>query len=178
MEDFESIKENTAKSLRENEINTSQMKDWKLGMRKTLLDVRQQFVDWIDNFTNKFIKSLSKIEQSKELLEFQNEDSKLEREVSDMRGKYFEILKIFHNIANAEAKDKLDRIESERTNMRRIELEVDQRDKKIKKQAAKLKKALRETVDLNGLDQKIMSKYLRFLQQKVNAKIDDETKPL
>ena len=60
MEDFESIKENTAKSLRENEINTSQMKDWKLGMRKTLLDVRQQFVDWIDNFTNKFIKSLSK----------------------------------------------------------------------------------------------------------------------
>lgn len=62
-------------------------------------------------------------------------------------------------------------------NMRRIELEVDQRDKKIKKQAAKLKKALRETVDLNGLDQKIMSKYLRFLQQKVNAKIDDETKP-
>ena len=63
-------------------------------------------------------------------------------------------------------------------NMRRIELEVDQRDKKIKKQAAKLKKALRETVDLNGLDQKIMSKYLRFLQQKVNAKIDDETKPL
>jgi len=89
MEDFESIKENTAKSLRENEINTSQMKDWKLGMRKTLLDVRQQFVDWIDNFTNKFIKSLSKIEQSKELLEFQNEDSKLEREVSDIRGKYF-----------------------------------------------------------------------------------------
>jgi hypothetical protein len=61
--------------------------------------------------------------------------------------------------------------------MRRIELEVDQRDKKIKKQAAKLKKALRETVDLNGLDQKIMSKYLRFLQKKVNAKIDDETKP-
>jgi hypothetical protein len=40
MEDFESIKENTAKSLCENEINTSQMKDWKLGMRKTLLDVR------------------------------------------------------------------------------------------------------------------------------------------
>ena len=58
--------------------------------------------------------------------------------------------------------------------MRRIEIEVDTRDKKIKKQSAKLKKALRETVDLNGLDQKIMSKYLRFLQQKVNAKIDDD----
>ncbi len=110
-------------------------------------------------------------------MEFQNEDSKLEKEVGEIRSKYFEILKIFHNISSAEAKDKLDRIECERTNMRRIELEVDQRDKKIKKQAAKLKKALRETVDLNGLDQKIMSKYLRFLQQKVNAKIDDETKP-
>ncbi|MFO0116677.1 MAG: hypothetical protein ACK521_03370 [bacterium] len=40
MEDFESIKENTAKSLRENAPNSRLMKDWKLGMRKTLLDVR------------------------------------------------------------------------------------------------------------------------------------------
>jgi hypothetical protein len=131
-------------------------------------------VEWIDSFTNKFIKSLSKIENSKELAEFQNEDSKLEKEVNEIKVKYFEILKIFHTIATSEAKDKLDRIESQRANMRRIEIEVDTRDKKIKKQSAKLKKALRETVDLNGLDQKIMSKYLRFLQQKVNAKIDED----
>lgn len=36
--------------------------------------------------------------------------------------------------------------------MRRIEQEVDAKDKQIKKQASKLKKALRETVDLDGLD--------------------------
>lgn len=60
--------------------------------------------------------------------------------------------------------------------MRRIQVEVDQSDKKIKKQASKLKKALRETVDLNGMEQKVMSKYLRFLQQKVNAFIDEDTK--
>lgn len=70
MEDFESIKENTAKSLRENTPNTTLIRDWKRAMRRTLLEVRQQFVDWIDSFTNKFVKSLSKIEASKELSEF------------------------------------------------------------------------------------------------------------
>lgn len=73
-------------------------------------------------------------------------------------------MKIFHSISKAEAGEKLERIGSHRAGMRRIEQEVDEKDKKIKKQAGKLKKALRETVDLDGLDQKIMAKYLRFLQ--------------
>jgi len=58
--------------------------------------------------------------------------------------------------------------------MRRIEQEVTNQDRHIKKQAQKVKKALRETVELEGLHQKIMGKYLRFLQQKVAGKIDEE----
>ena len=33
---------------------------------------------------------------------------------------------------------------------------------------------MREIVDLEGLDEKFMAKYLKFLQQKVNAKIEEE----
>jgi len=48
--------------------------------------------------------------------------------------------------------------------MRKIEQEVIRKDREIKKQATKVKKALRETVDLEGLTEKIMAKYLKFLQ--------------
>lgn len=112
MEDFETIKETTAKSVRDNTSNATLIRDWKRAMRRTLLDVRQQFVDWIDSFTNKFVKSLAKIECSKELADFQHEDSKLERELAEIKEKYVEILKIFQSVARAEAVDKLVCIES------------------------------------------------------------------
>ena len=41
------------------------------------------------------------------------------------------------------------------------------KDKEIKKQAHRVDKASRETVDLDGLAQKIFGKYLKFLQGKV-----------
>ena len=36
---------------------------------------------------------------------------------------------------------------------------------------------MRETVDLDGLGVKIFGKYLKFLQQKVAAKLDEELNP-
>ena len=62
MEEFESIKSYTQKAIVENEVNKSIIKEWKEGIRDTLIQVKEQFVDWIDNFTNKFVKSLNKIE--------------------------------------------------------------------------------------------------------------------
>lgn len=62
--------------------------------------------------------------------------------------------------------------------MRRIEQEVTNQDRHIKKQAQKVKKALRETVELEGLHQKIMGKYLRFLQQKSPARLTRKTHSL
>ena len=47
----------------------------------------------------------------------------------------------------------------------------------MKKQAARVQKAMRETVDLDGLGVKIFGKYLKFLQQKVAAKLDEELNP-
>ena len=41
------------------------------------------------------------------------------------------------------------------------------KDKEIKKQAHRVDKASRETVDLDGLSIKIFGKYLKFLQGKV-----------
>lgn len=43
---------------------------WKTQIRRTLIDVKKDFNDWIDTFTNKFVKSLNKIEQSPELAQY------------------------------------------------------------------------------------------------------------
>lgn len=80
--------------------------------------MKKQFIDWIDTFTNKFVKSLSKIEQSKELAAFHNEDSKMTAAVNEIRASYFEIIKMFTNIARAEPADKLAKIEKYRQYMK------------------------------------------------------------
>jgi hypothetical protein len=77
MEDFENIKVNSGKLIKENMINTRLIADWKLNIRKILFEVKDKFTDWVENFTNKFVKSLNRIEHSKELEEFSNEDSNM-----------------------------------------------------------------------------------------------------
>ena len=53
------------------------MKNWRQEIRKILINVRSEFIQWVDNFTNKFITSLKDIEQSKDLKEFIGEDRRL-----------------------------------------------------------------------------------------------------
>ena len=62
MEEFEQIKAYTAKAIVENEPNISIIRKWKEGIRDTLVKVKNEYIEWIENFTNKFVKSLNKIE--------------------------------------------------------------------------------------------------------------------
>jgi len=77
MEDFESIKEMTLEVIESNLSNINLMKDWKKSIRSSLIKVKEHFIEWIDNFTNKFFSSLKKIESSRELVEFAGEDKRL-----------------------------------------------------------------------------------------------------
>ena len=62
LEEFEQIKAYTAKAIVENEPNISIIRKWKEGIRDTLVKVKNEYIEWIENFTNKFVKSLNKIE--------------------------------------------------------------------------------------------------------------------
>ena len=64
LEEFEKIKEYAAKAIRENAPNINIIAEWKGTIRDTLLKVKQKYIEWIETFTNKFVKSLNKIEQS------------------------------------------------------------------------------------------------------------------
>jgi cysteinyl-tRNA synthetase len=128
---------------------------WKTQIRRTLIDVKKDFNEWIDTFTNKFVKSLNKIEHSKELSEFAYFDKHLTGEVLKLQDEYKNILSIYEKIANAPANEKIEMYETKTKEMREIEQRVISRNKEIKSKAAKLSKLLRETVELDGLGLKV-----------------------
>ena len=117
MEEYESIKEYAAKAIKENAPNIHIIAQWKAQIRDTLLKVKEKYIEWIETFTNKFVKSLNKIEHSKQLNEFISEDKRQELRLLDMQDKYNEILSIFFKIQRTSPDDKLKAIEDSRSKM-------------------------------------------------------------
>lgn len=86
-----------------------------------------------------------------------------------MQNKYHDILKIFYRIKIAKPDDKLAAIERNKAEMNQLQQYIISKDKEMKKTTSKVNKAMRETVDIEGLSEKIFGKYLKFIQQKVSA---------
>lgn len=70
MEEYEAIKAFTYRTVVENTPNMTLIQCWKSQIRNTLVQVRKDFNDWIDSFTQKFVRSLNKIELTKELIDY------------------------------------------------------------------------------------------------------------
>lgn len=85
------------------------------------MQVKQRYIEWIETFTNKFVKSLNKIEHSEQLNEFIGEDKRQELRLIDMQNKYKDILKIFYEIKMTEPDNKLTAIESKKQEMIRLQ---------------------------------------------------------
>jgi hypothetical protein len=71
------------------------IKEWKGKIRSVLLDVKENFNEWIDAFTLKFMKSLSKIECSKEMADHIDQDHKLGVKLAELNLRQAKILDIF-----------------------------------------------------------------------------------
>ena len=84
LEEFEKIKEYSKKAIGENAPNIHIIAQWKAQIRDTLLQVKSKYIDWIETFTNKFVKSLNKIENSQQLAEFIGEDKRQELRLIEM----------------------------------------------------------------------------------------------
>lgn len=103
MEDFERIKNLTAEAVKSNIQNTTIIKSWKAKVRASLMEIRDQFNKYIEQFIELFGEKFKDVEFSKDLLEFRGEDKKLSQMVEDLQKKYVEILGIFNNISSKTA---------------------------------------------------------------------------
>jgi hypothetical protein len=98
MEEYESIKKLAHRVVTENSGSATLISTWKSGIRDILVEVREQFNNWITEFTNKFVAKLNKIEQSRELVEYADTDRFVQSSLKDLEHKYTRILKIFETI--------------------------------------------------------------------------------
>ena len=73
------------------------MKGWKLKIRESLMKVRNDFVDWVDGFTQQFVRSLKGIESQQELADLGGFmiDNTLRRMLEEIRESYVQLLLIF-----------------------------------------------------------------------------------
>lgn len=79
--------------------------------------------------------------------------------MKELENKYTRILKIFETIQRSDPDRKLDTIQSFKKEMKEIETSCLVIEKQIKSSVVKIKKALKETVDLDNLGLKMLLKY-------------------
>lgn len=77
MEDFERIRDLTAKAVTSNVENTTIIKRWKQRIRESLMEIRDQFNKYIEQFIELFGDKFKDVEHSSDLLEFRGEDKKM-----------------------------------------------------------------------------------------------------
>ena len=100
------------------------MKNWKNEIRNVIMSVRNEFVDWVDAFTNQTIKSLKGIEgQQRELSDLGGFmiDANLRRMLEELRESYVKIMLIFTEVSKQTIQEKLEKIEQTSKNIKDIE---------------------------------------------------------
>ena len=90
------------------------MYNWKAEIRKVMMLVRTQFIQWVDHFTQTFVNSLKDIELAEDLREFIGEDRRMRSTIEGLRDKYISIMKVFTVISNSPVEKKLEVIEKHR----------------------------------------------------------------
>ena len=168
MEDFERIKSLTEEAIKSNIKNTTIIATWKCELRKSLMKVRNRYIRHIDNFIYQFSAVFKNVDKTSELAKFEGEDKKLTAQTDDLHTKYLEIMKIFNNIANSSAQKRINYIDHVKQHMRLIEKKVREQDAYIKSQAKILKEAIDKTVSLDGVEEKIESKLIKYLTKESN----------
>ena len=146
------------------------MKNWKNQIRSTMMQVKSEFVDWIDTFTIQFIRSLKGIEGQRELADLGGfmVDATLRRMMEELRESYVKIMLIFNDVTKETIHEKLNNIDKTKKTIKEIEATVKHQDQELVSLHDRVKMTQRKTVELQNLNQKIQQKFLRYIDKRIN----------
>ena len=101
------------------------IRDWKEDIRDVLLRVRQQMIEFIENFTERFIKQIGKIESDRrELATFVGEDRRQGERLSYIEAKLVTINSILQTVEDTQPNLKAKVVKESSEEMLGLENEV------------------------------------------------------
>ena len=146
------------------------MRDWKNQIRTCLMKIKERFNASIDKFIYEFGKVFKNVEQSKDLRDFKGEDNRLLHQVDELELKYLEIQKIFANISSSTAQKRIQYIDGIKNYMKGLEKRIKEQDQHVKTQSKKLRDATDKTVSLDGIEQKMEVKLIKYMNKEHRKK--------
>lgn len=109
------------------------MKDWKEDIRDLILRVRTQMIAFIDNFTNRIIKQIARIEVDKrDVAAVSGEDRRQEQRLDYLKQKMQRIEEIIRTIENTQPNLRANIVKGFSSEMSDLEQTIDVKDQEMK----------------------------------------------
>ena len=126
---FEEIKTQIEGTLEENKLMPRTIKDWKEDIRDLILRVRAQMIGFIDGFTSRIIKQISRIEQDKrEVAAVSSEDRRQGERLDFIKEKLIRTNEILKTIEDTQPNMRADLVKTQIEEMENIERLVQEKD--------------------------------------------------
>ena len=160
--------------MEENKYLPRTIKDWKEDIRDVLLRVRTQMISFIDDFTERFVRQIAKVEQQRrELSTFIGEDRRQGDRMKYIEKRLERIDEILKKIEVTQPNEKAEAVKGLTPEMTQLENEVLKKDQEMKQMGNNVRRAIDNAVELKGLSHKLFSKYMNYIQSQVNMAIQE-----
>ena len=166
---FNKIKQQADRILRENQSYTHTIADWKDDIRDMLLRVREQVNEFIEMFTNKFIRQISKMDHERQdLAAFAKEDNHQAVRLQYIAERCDKINTVLNDMATLPPNLLAKATQDAEEEILRLDLEVRNKDAEMKQTQEQVSSGLRSAIELNGLSHRLFQKYNDFIQAQIN----------
>ena len=163
LEKFNEVREFTTQAILDNEQAQHDLGTWKEDIRDMIMRVREQFIIFIDEYTQTMKQQLNEIEQQAEMKDFIGEDRRQEYRLKNLQDKHDQISSIIDSVENTPRHQKANAVRANSEQMQRLESEVSLCVNEITEQRQKIKKAMKKTVNLESLSTRVFGQFFNHI---------------
>ena len=163
LDKFNEVREFTKQAILDSDEAQHDLGKWKEDIRDMIMRVREQFLCFIDEYTQTLKKQLNDIEQQADMRDFIGEDRKQEYRLKNLQEKHEAISEIISAIESTPRHQKAKAVRDYSDQMQRLESEVTLCNNEIIEQRQKIKKAMQKTVNLESLSTRVFGQFYSYI---------------
>ena len=151
------------------------IKDWKEDIRDLILRVREQMIGFIDGFTSRIIKQISRIEQDKrEVAAVSSQDRRQGERLDFIKEKLVRTNEILKTIEDTQPNMRADLVKTQIEEMEEIERLVQEKDQEMMEMHTKGRHAINKEVHVKDLSGKLFGKFMNYIQKEVDVAMNEK----